>query len=414
MAVGFSLGGNVQPMTGAQATGNSNDLFGAIQKGLEGSQRAAQTVMKPHQLSADLLKTMLANKHQETINQYAPRSEEARIGLQEGNIGLLPLRQKLLEAQANKANRITDPYTTHLPGGGVGASMWLEHLRQTEGEDSKAYKDAKRLNDIEYNQIQSRANRNEALSANQEKRDASQLGKMEIETSKAQHGEYPNGAPIESAEKQEEVLSHFDAKTGALKAGEHFIYDPKTKEKVGIKRPLSEAERKEVKGRAMFERIQPIVANGLGEYSGTGSETRFTNDATKYGKDKAATKRIDDFLLAQGLLTSDIIKEDATLGGANTNQVYNRLTKSLSSQDLRPIVEKIAKGYILPKEAFIKAGIALPKAIGSFTKQAIQNVPANREEMFRPNKQEMVRVKDNHTGKYIQISREEYERDQEE
>ena len=63
----------------------------------------AESYNKPQSLAAKLLEAQLKNKHDSIINQFLPRSEEARIGSTEAETGLIPYRRKLLEAQANQA-----------------------------------------------------------------------------------------------------------------------------------------------------------------------------------------------------------------------------------------------------------------------------------------------------------------------
>ena len=65
----------------------------------------AEEYNKPQSLAAKLLEAQLKNKHDSIINQYLPRSEEARINATESNTGLDAFRQMLMEAQAGQVNR---------------------------------------------------------------------------------------------------------------------------------------------------------------------------------------------------------------------------------------------------------------------------------------------------------------------
>ena len=101
--------------------------FDSIMKGFKGAQEAYETAYKPKNLSEQLLAAQLKNKHDQLINQYLPRSEEARIGNQESaanlnnaNVGLVPFHKKLLEAQAlqagasaEKAKQIANAYASY-------------------------------------------------------------------------------------------------------------------------------------------------------------------------------------------------------------------------------------------------------------------------------------------------------------
>lgn len=99
----------------AEESGGQPSYMDALLKSFKGAQEAAETVNKPKQLAETLLAAKLKNAHDKTINQYLEPSEQARIGLQEGNIGLLPSRKALLQAQMQEALRkssqpILSPY----------------------------------------------------------------------------------------------------------------------------------------------------------------------------------------------------------------------------------------------------------------------------------------------------------------
>jgi len=85
------------------------DYMQALRAGMQGSREAAQTIAEPKNLAEALLQAQLKNAHDRTINQYLPRSEEARIGHQEAlgdatrsNTGMDALRRQLLEQGVSK------------------------------------------------------------------------------------------------------------------------------------------------------------------------------------------------------------------------------------------------------------------------------------------------------------------------
>ena len=97
------------------------DYANALRKGFQ----TAADVYKPSSAAAGLLDAMLKNKHSQIINQYLPRSEEARIGHNEAlgeatrsNTGLDDVRRRLMEAQALHAQRqsenVQSPYEKDL------------------------------------------------------------------------------------------------------------------------------------------------------------------------------------------------------------------------------------------------------------------------------------------------------------
>ena len=108
MAIGFNLPNGAFRLN-AQEAGGQPDYMNALQKGLKSSQMAAETVMKPQNLSEALLQAQLKNAHDRTINKYLPRSEEARIGSQEAsgaatrsNTSMDDLRRQLLQQGVSK------------------------------------------------------------------------------------------------------------------------------------------------------------------------------------------------------------------------------------------------------------------------------------------------------------------------
>lgn len=208
-----------------------------------------------------------------------------------------------------------------------------------------------------------------------------------------------NGEPL-TKQRQAELRASYSAKEGNLQKGDSYIFDPVTKERIGIQHKTTEAEKKEIEGRDMFMQLSPIVTRGLSQYSGKGSYTRFVSDANNYKSDANAKKRIDAFLLARNLLTAEKVKENATLGGANTNQVYKQLDKTLNSSDIKPIIEDIVKGQLLPSAAMARAGYEAPKVIDRTTKHAQQHVPATIKSYFDDHKPEATNESHNAAESY--------------
>lgn len=134
---------------------------------------------------------------------------------------------------------------------------------------------------------------------------------------------------------------------GKLKPGSVWIKDDEGKV-VARGDPYSEKEKTEYGGREFFNMIQPFLSEAQAPYTGRGSVKRFEEDVAKYATDPEAKERIDNLLAAEKLMFSGTVKENATLGGANTNKVYDRLTKSLETSDVYPLLKNIAKSYQLP------------------------------------------------------------------
>lgn len=151
------------------------------------------------------------------------------------------------------------------------------------------------------------------------------------------------------------------------------------KEATAIRRPYSEREKKEQSGRRSFNITYPFILKSTSYYSGKGSIKRFNDDIANFDTDPKAQKRILNYITASQLVTQGIIKEDATLGGANTNQVYNRLAKSLSSSDLPIKFEQLERQFRLPNSANLKAGLKFQEILNKSLK-AGESLPSRTTE----------------------------------
>jgi hypothetical protein len=171
---------------------------------------------------------------------------------------------------------------------------------------------------------------------------------------------------------------------GSLPKGQNYIYDKNTNEPIGIGRQLSPTELKEETGRAFFNQVYPIINKGLSTYSGKGSNIKFKEDSSRYNTDPQAKQRIDSYILAKKLLSAGVVKENATIGGANTNRTYQQLRESLDSSDIFPLLETYAKQYEWPAEAFESAGNSLKNALENATVYANEHIPAQRVTYFNP------------------------------
>lgn len=78
----------------------------AIKRGMQGSRDAMDTAAKPSQLAESLLAMKLKNAHDKTINQFLPRSEEARISsTEESTLGQKIRNQYLPRSEEARLNQ---------------------------------------------------------------------------------------------------------------------------------------------------------------------------------------------------------------------------------------------------------------------------------------------------------------------
>ncbi len=168
-----------------------------------------------------------------------------------------------------------------------------------------------------------------------------------------------------------------------LKTGETYLYDD-NKQPIGIGKPYTEGEKKEESGRAAFNQWQKFITESQAPYSGKGATKQFENDVAKYSTDPEAKQRIDNLLASEKLLFSTTVKEEATLGGANTNQAYNRITHSLENSEIFPLLKKIAK-YQLPQGYSQFSSDIYNQQLNEGT-EAGKNIPAYKPYYFKANK----------------------------
>lgn len=126
MAVGFNIPNGAFPISAEGASGMP-DWAKAMSQGFQG----AADVYKPRAASEKLLEQMIKNK-------FLPRSEEARIGLQEGQAGAIPYMNRLHEAQTREAGFYADNPLLKLPGaaGQIGAMNYLKNHPEKGADQS--------------------------------------------------------------------------------------------------------------------------------------------------------------------------------------------------------------------------------------------------------------------------------------
>lgn len=277
-------------------------------------------------------------------------------------------------------------------------------------------------NNFDYNKLIQNAFSKVAQGKNQQFA-PSNLGKLQLERAKAESGINPfTNQKFESEQEKEEFLAPYTEKLSGLKQGEHYLYDPETKEKIGIQRPYTPKEREVETGRAFFNEVFPTINNGFKDFIGKNSINNFRKYADNYGKDPTATRKIDDLLLAQKLISAGVVNEAATLGAGKTNMTYRNLTKSFPNSDIPNLIQSYENGLKLPSTAFAKAGVRFQDAINNASQTSVNKVPALKTLHFHPEKylktneekqaaleehQETITVRNKKTGKEETISKEE-------
>jgi len=177
----------------------------------------------------------------------------------------------------------------------------------------------------------------------------------------------------------------YDRSAEGLGTDKNPIYDEQTGEEIGVQRPFTTDEMKIERGRAGFGVLQPILTNGFAPYRGKGAAKKLESDAYNYATDPEAKKRIDDYLYASNLITATTVSEMGTIGAPNTYKTYEKMSKVLPHSDVIGILQKVAKEYQLPSDAFVLSDQRALEAIKNAT-VASEMIPAYKKTYFNPEK----------------------------
>lgn len=220
------------------------------------------------------------------------------------------------------------------------------------------------------------------------------------------------GKKYATQEEQQDAINHLEDSREGLGKGEHFIKDAEGN-KIGREHIPDEKEKEIYRGRGFFNYVADPAIDALSYYTGPGAIKKFHHDISNYGKDAASTKHMDDFLAYKAVLNPGVVKEQATLGSGRTNQAFRSLKESYPDSDIPKMLIDAEKSFRLPSSAIQKAGHRWAKILNGATTAGEKAIPIEVKQYFpgKEPKSDMVRVYDNQTKKYVNISREEYEND---
>lgn len=200
----------------------SPDLQSAIQKGLQsnllsgkGALLAGQAAFAPKQMAEDLLHAQLANKISSTQAKYAEPLAQLGIQLKQSELGLSPLRQKLLESQIKRQEQlVNDPFAGHIPPGAVGQQIWLKKIGEKYGEDSDIFKGAKNSLELQNESARTLNDYRKKLGETATKRSSTGLGKLQQELVEVDAGFLPgsNGSIPLTKDQQNALRGQYELK----------------------------------------------------------------------------------------------------------------------------------------------------------------------------------------------------------
>lgn len=151
-------------------------------------------------------------KQNEIAAQYAEPNAQMQLRLKEGELSSLPFRQKLMEAQAQRAQQlVSDPFGGHVPGGAVGQAYWVDKLKSQYGAESDVVKNAEKQIELENQFKTGLMDYRKTLANTSGTRSLTSLGKLEAEERDVADGFEPgtNRQVQISPDRQEDLLGKY-------------------------------------------------------------------------------------------------------------------------------------------------------------------------------------------------------------
>jgi hypothetical protein len=162
----------------------ANPLDSALKNALINYQKNIQAQYAKPNAQTDLLMKQLHNQY------YGPKTE-SQINLQNAQIGAIPSQILLRNAQAARADQLTNmPFGGQLSGAPKEAFA-LELLKQKYGENSKVFQDASRAYQTNVAAKEALTNYRGSLTETADKRAATSLGKSALELEDVNAGFMP-------------------------------------------------------------------------------------------------------------------------------------------------------------------------------------------------------------------------------
>jgi hypothetical protein len=205
MAIPFSLGQQRPNLTAEEATGMPS--FGeALHRGIMNFGQQQESIATPKKLAEQILAAQLQNKINQAKAKYADQNEAVGLQLRQGDVSMIPYRQRLLEAQLKHQEQLADqPFGGNLSG--IAREAW--GISQMTGQDPKEVAQELYKNKLE--QASTLNSYRQTLSGTAGKRAATNLGKLDQEQQEVEQGFMPgtNGQMAISPEQQQEMLGQY-------------------------------------------------------------------------------------------------------------------------------------------------------------------------------------------------------------
>lgn len=133
----FNMGSIPPYLTGGQS--GVFDLGAAIDQGFKGYNQALEARYKPKNLAEELLAKQLQNRIAGPKAEHAEEMTQADLQLKQGDVGMIPYKQKLLQAQINKANRPAQQVLNNLEKAQLGYDRAVQSGDPVKIQQAKDY-----------------------------------------------------------------------------------------------------------------------------------------------------------------------------------------------------------------------------------------------------------------------------------
>jgi len=279
-----------------QGLSGMGGFIDALSKGYQAGQL-------PQQMQRKRQQEELANAYQQMRNQQEPQrfaadmegkglsNQMARFSLQNAP-EQERLKRAMMEAKLAEVSRRSDsPYGGQMAPGDIGQAMWLNAIRQQEGEDSPYYQDAKKAFDMMLKKSSSMNQYREKQVETADKRTSSPLSKIEQEIDDAKRGFMPGtgrSQPL-SPGQQENILN------GLQLQRQKIVSDVDTRKRVHFAENIDKT-------------LQNINVGDLTQYAGAyGSAQKLIEEGkAPFGKESESYRKFNTSLKGANLLKKQI------------------------------------------------------------------------------------------------------------
>ncbi len=190
------------------------DLFGSLLSGFDAYNTVKKQQATAKQMAEDLLGRQLQNKINAANAKYAEPMAQASLGIRQGELSAMPYKQRLIEAQTQRAQQLANQPFGGMLAGDAKEAYALELLKNKlpGGEDNEVYKRALRAYEAKGTSADILNQYRQGLTQTQGARSLTNLGKLENEQRDILAGFEPGTnrqVPVDP-QRQEQLLGQYN------------------------------------------------------------------------------------------------------------------------------------------------------------------------------------------------------------